>query len=198
MKIIIAAKNRPAWCKKSYEKEGNACGFWHTTRALIYKKDCATRKDVHKFRVDTREFLVTLLEKMFDKKPISFNIVKYASVLDPKVLVPQLLNVWKSLSQRLLFTLVHLEIKGSSQADLALYEFSSFYHTNLGERKTSFESFQKQCDHLDDVYTKEANICNYKTLSSVFKLVLVFSHGQVLNVNMHEILLLPLNWSLTI
>ena len=31
-----AAENWPAWCKKSYEKEGYACGFWHTTRALIY------------------------------------------------------------------------------------------------------------------------------------------------------------------
>ena len=50
-----------------------------------------------------------------------------------------------------------------------------------------------------DFYIKETNICNYKVLSFVFKLVLVLSHGQtavergfsvknkVLNVNMHEI-----------
>ena len=31
-----AAENWTGWCKKSYGKEGYACGFWHTTRALIY------------------------------------------------------------------------------------------------------------------------------------------------------------------
>ena len=86
----------------------------------------------------------------------------------------------------------------SSQADLALYEFSSFYHSSL-ERKTSFESFQKGRDRSDDFGIKETNICNCKIISSVFKLILVLSHGQagaergasvnnkVLNVNMHKI-----------
>ena len=71
----------------------------------ILKKDCVPHKDVSKFRTDAREFLVTLLEKMFDKNPISFNIVKYASVLDPKILLSQPLNVCKSLFQRLVFAL---------------------------------------------------------------------------------------------
>ena len=140
----------------------------------ILKRDCVTRKDVNKFRIDAREFLVALLEKMFDKNPISFNIVTYASVLDPKVLQPQPLDLCKSLFQSLLFSLVHLKLKCSSQADLVLYEFPSFYHTSLiRERKTSFESFWKECDRLDDFYVKETNVCNYKILSSFFKLVLV-------------------------
>ena len=50
------------------------------------KRDCAAHNDINKFQIDEREFLVTLLEKAFDKNPISFNIVKYAPVLDPKVL----------------------------------------------------------------------------------------------------------------
>ena len=83
------------------------------------------------------------------------------------------------------------KIRCSSQADLALYEFSSL--------KTSFESFQKGRDRSDDFGIKETNICNCKIISSVFKLILVLSHGQagaergasvnnkVLNVNMHKI-----------
>ena len=51
-------------------------------------------------------------------------------------------------------------------------------NTSLREIKTSFESFQKERDRLDDFYVKETNMCNYKILSSVFKLVLVLSHGQ--------------------
>ena len=53
----------------------------------ILKKDCATHKDVNIFRINAREFLVTLLEKTLDKNSIPLNIVKYASVLDLKVLL---------------------------------------------------------------------------------------------------------------
>ena len=118
---------------------------------------CATYNDVNKFQIDGREFLVTLLE---NNNPISFSVVKYASVQDPKVLVLQPLNLCKSLFQKLLFTLINLKIICSSQADLAVSEFLSFYHTSLRERKTSFECFQKEHDCLDDFYVKETNMCN--------------------------------------
>ena len=52
----------------------------------ILKKDFAIHNDVNKFRIDAREFLVTLLENISDTNPVPFNVVKYASVLDPKVL----------------------------------------------------------------------------------------------------------------
>ena len=96
------------------------------------------------------ESLVKLLMKMYDKNPILFNVVKYASVLDPKFLVSEPLDVCKSLFQMLLFTLINLKIVYSSQADLALSEFSSFYNASLREEETSFESCQKECDRLDD------------------------------------------------
>ena len=76
------------------------------------------------------ESLVKLLKKMYDKNPILFNVVKYASVLDPKFLVSEPLDVCKSLFQMLLFTLINLKIVYSSQADLALSEFSSFCNAN--------------------------------------------------------------------
>ena len=41
-----------------------------------------TYSDLNNFRIDAREFLVTLLVKMFDKDPISLNIVKYVFILD--------------------------------------------------------------------------------------------------------------------
>ena len=45
-----------------------------------------TYSDLSNFRIDAREFLVTLLlVKMFDKDPISLNIVKYVSILDSSV-----------------------------------------------------------------------------------------------------------------
>ena len=52
------------------------------------------------------------------------------------------------------------DIVCSSQADLALSEFLSFYNTSVRERKTSFESFQKKRERLDDSCVKETNIRN--------------------------------------
>ena len=63
----------------------------------ILKKDCATHSDESKFWIDESEFPDFLLESMFDKNPVSFNIFKYGSVLDPKVLVSQPLDICKSL-----------------------------------------------------------------------------------------------------
>ena len=61
----------------------------HDRESQMKKKDMyvgfVTYSDLNNFRIDAREFLVTLLEKMFDKDPILLNIVKYASVLGSSV-----------------------------------------------------------------------------------------------------------------
>ena len=45
----------------------------------LLRKDLISHADINKFRIEAREFVVTLLEKMFRKNPLSFNIVKYMS-----------------------------------------------------------------------------------------------------------------------
>ena len=74
--------------KNHMKKKDMHAGFGTQQELLsILKKDCATHKDVNIFRINAREFLVTLLEKTLDKNSIPLNIVKYASVLDLKVLL---------------------------------------------------------------------------------------------------------------
>ena len=165
---------------------------------MLVEKDCATHNDINKFQIDERKCLVTLMVKIRDENSVLFSVVKCTFVLDPKVLVWQPLDIKKSLFKRLLYTLFFLKIICSSQTDLALSKFSSFYHTSLRQSKTSFESFQVERDLLDDFYVKEINICKYE-IASIFNIALVWSHGQaakkvgfsvsnkVLNVNMHEI-----------
>lgn len=157
------------WCQKSLEKEGYAFWFWYTTRALIYSQEGVCNSDCcKKFLIDARKFLV----KMFEVNLISFRIIMYVSVLDPKVFVSQLLDVCKSMCQSLLYTLVHMKMIWLSQADQAMSEFLSFFQTSTRGRKASFESFQKKHYQLDDFYAKETDIGNCKNLLSVFKLAL--------------------------
>ena len=165
--------------KNQMRKQDTHIGFGAQQELLsILRKDSAAVEDINKFRLEARKFLITLLEKMFNKSHISFNIVKRAAVLDPKFFLLRPLDVYKSVLQRLLFTLVQLKIICSSHADQALSEFSCFHTASFRERKTSYEVFQKNSNRLDDCYEKEVEISNFKVLSSVVKLALVLSHGQ--------------------
>ena len=89
-------------------KKKDMHGSFGTQQELLstLKRDGTTHNDINKFGIDEREFLVTLLVKAFDNNPISSNIVKHASVPDPKVLVSQPLGVCRSLFQMILFRLI--------------------------------------------------------------------------------------------
>lgn len=50
--------------------------FQHTTKTLGF----ATHADANKFRIDAKEFLITLLEQMIYKNQFSFSIFKYCLV----------------------------------------------------------------------------------------------------------------------
>ena len=51
----------------------------------LLSMDLISHADINKFCIKAKGFLVTILEKMFRKNLLSFNIVKYMSVFDPKV-----------------------------------------------------------------------------------------------------------------
>ena len=75
----------------------------------LLRKDLISHTDINKFRIEAREFLVTLLEKMFRKNPLSF-----ISIFDPKVLLNQAPSVCKSLCGKLVCALVGSKIISSS------------------------------------------------------------------------------------
>ena len=76
----------------------------------ILIKDSPTLDYASKFRLEAREVLTVPLEKIFDSSSISFTILKHASLLDPKVVLPQPLDVCKEMMQRLLFNIALLKI----------------------------------------------------------------------------------------
>ena len=90
------------------------------------RKDLISHADINKFRIEAREFLVTLLEKMFRKNLLSSNTVKYMPVFNPKVLLNRALSLCKSLFGKLVCALVGSKIISSSQGDKALSEFTLF------------------------------------------------------------------------
>ena len=118
----------------------------------LLRNDLASQANISRFRVEAREFLVAMMEKIFQKNPLSFQFVQYATVFDPKVLLNQALGDCKPLFGKLMRVLVGLKIVPSTQADKALSQFTSFF--------------------------MKTEIGSYKNLFSILKLVLVLSHGQ--------------------
>ena len=55
--------------------------------ADLRKKDLVTKKQIADFFSDVITFLVSLIEKMFERCPISYSVVRYASIFDPKEMI---------------------------------------------------------------------------------------------------------------
>ena len=143
----------------------------------LLRNDLAYQANISRFRVEAREFLVAMMEKIFQKNPLSSQFVQYATVFDPKVLLNQAPGDCKSLFGKLMRVLVGLKIVPSTQADKALSEFTSFHESCMSEKRSDFEKFKRHKDRLDDFFMK-TEIGSYKNLFSILKLVLVLSHGQ--------------------
>ena len=143
----------------------------------LLHNDLASQANISRFCVEAREFLVAMMEKIFQKNHLSFQFVQHATVFDPKVLLNQAPGDCKSLFGKLMRVLVGLKIVPSTQADKALSEFTSFHESCMSEKRSDFEKFKRHKDRLDDFFMK-IEIGSYKNLFSILKLVLVLSRGQ--------------------
>ena len=143
----------------------------------LLRNDLASQANISRFRVEAREFLVAMMEKIFQKNPLPFQFVQYVTVFDPKFLLNQASGDCKSLFGKLMRVLVGLKIVPSTQADKALSEFTSFHESCMSEKRSDFEKFKRHKDRLDDFFMK-TEIGSCKNLFSILKLVLVLSRGQ--------------------
>ena len=108
----------------------------------LLHNDLASQANISLFRVEAREFLVAMMEKIFQKNLLSFQFVQYATAFDPKVLLNQAPGDCKSLFGKLMPVLVGLKIVPSTQADEALSEFTSLHESCMSEKRSDFEKFK--------------------------------------------------------
>ena len=60
-----------------------------TTAAIVdlRKKDLETKKQIAFFFSDVNTFFISLIEKMVERSPISYSVVRYASIFDRKEII---------------------------------------------------------------------------------------------------------------
>ncbi|XP_057299676.1 uncharacterized protein LOC130630266 [Hydractinia symbiolongicarpus] len=144
----------------------------------LKRKDLITNAQVAKFFTDAVIFVRSIVEKLFDKSPLSKNVVKNSTIFDPKVMVTESSSVLQTKLRSMLTYLVKLRVLTSFQCDKITEEFNEFSDHNLKLHIDKFQSFDRFQEDLDEFYFGDVGVKSFKELSFFIKLVLTLSHGQ--------------------
>ena len=150
----------------------------HTIKTLL-QKDTVTKSSVREFRKGCQTFVRSMIEKIFERSPITSAFLKAAAVFDPANLVSKssrgpLMKSFKAL----LTTLVELNIISVSDGDKTLQEFSNFYDEDRLQHVQELKEFNEADDRLDELFFHKIDIGKKMHLSFVIRLVFLVSHGQ--------------------
>ena len=142
----------------------------------LLQKDKVTLADVTLFKKQCVVFVVNIIQKMFDKSPLSNHFVKYSSCFRPDKVLDN--PDGHLMMKKLLRSLVNLKILTETHSDLALRQYISFTKEDAKLNSSLLNEFSLSNDRLDDFYFKKMKISKFKELALVCKIVFTLSHGQ--------------------
>ena len=154
-----------------------------TKRELNKLKEQKTisQKQKLEFEINCKAFLTRTTEKLLEKSPLKFPVVRHLRCLNPQIMAGPL-EFSAKLFERLLGCLIDAKRVREVDADLLKKEYSSFItevvHSNAATLLL-FQKYDKVKDERIDLflaaYLKESP---YKKLWELVKCLLVLSHGQ--------------------
>ena len=125
------------------------------------------------------KFLVSMLQKIFERSPLQSAVVRSSHIFDPKVMVSYSASGSEKCLKGLLHQLMSLSILQPTFCDKVRENFHNFLTENLVLHKEKFISFDRATKRLDDFYfNSTVNVKKYPELSFVLKVVFVLSLGQ--------------------
>ena len=145
---------------------------------LLKRKDLVTSSEVKQFLNSAKQFVISMVEKLAEKSPLNFALVRASSIFDPNILLELPKQNLVDRLKALLTTLMNLKILTPPQCDIVLSQFKEFNDKEIKAIKKESFKFDYQNDRLDDFYFQKACVKDYKELSFVIRLVLTLSHGQ--------------------
>ena len=123
-------------------------------------------------------FPVSLIEKLFEKSPISYSVVRYDSIFDPKEMTSVDAELLQSKMKKNLQHFVKLGILDNISCDKALAHFIHFIQNESTLNLDKFKSFDRKDKRLDGFYFHVLCIQKYKELAYIVEIILTLSHGQ--------------------
>ena len=149
----------------------------HTIKQMI-KKDIIGSAEEKKFRKGYVTFVRSMLEKIFERSPVTSPILRQAALFDPENLASVPKETLTRSFKGLLGEFVELKIISTSQGDKALQEFSSFYDEERVVHLRALKDFSEKEQRLDTFFFNDIGIGKYEHLSFILRLLLTMSHGQ--------------------
>ena len=144
----------------------------------LKQQDKVSLSQLKAFKEGAQQFVISMLEKLFEKSALVSVVLRSASVFDPFVMCELSKEKLQERWEHLLKHLIHLAIIAPSRCDQAMAEFKSFQENEVKKIWHEFSGFCSKESRLDDFYFKTVGIGKYKELSFVLKLLLTVSHGQ--------------------
>ena len=146
----------------------------------LLKKDLVDEKKVKEFVKKCRKFLVSVLQKIFERSPPQSAVVRSSRIFDPKVVVSYSASDSEKCLKGLIHQLMSLSILQPTFCHKVRESFRNFLTEDLVLHKEKFISYDRATQRLDDFYfNSTVNVKKYPELSFVLKIVIVLSHGQV-------------------
>ena len=132
-----------------------------------------TKEDLSKFRKEYREFFVKMIQKLLQRCPLKYDLVKGATCLDPKILL-----CTKNIGRLdlALEILVESDRVNGQEADNAKEDYSTL--SNDQTARDIAKNFERS-DRLDRLwFDKLLKVKESAPLKKVVSILLVLSHGQ--------------------
>lgn len=136
-----------------------------------------SEKQVMEFRMESKTCLIQLLEKMLEKCPVSYSLVRHLSCLNP-VKMASNKEACSVKFKKVLRLLVNAERVKEEECDTLLQQFAMFLDGILVFGSERFANCQSAEDRVDTLFFECMANESYKSLFSVVKLILILSHGQ--------------------
>ena len=136
-----------------------------------------SEKQVMEFRMESKTCLIQLLEKMLEKCPVTYSLVRHLSCLNP-VKMASNKEACSEKFKKVLRLLVNAERVKEEECDTLLQQFAMFLDSIPVFGSERFANFQSAEDRVDTLFFECMANESYKSLFSVVKLILILSHGQ--------------------
>ena len=147
----------------------------HEIRQLEQQKSINDR-DKLQFKMECKKFLVKLCEKLFEKSPLCYSLVRNLKCLDPERIVQYPADC-VSMFKFVLDKVADKQRVSRKDCDVILNQFSDF--VAQAQKSQDFNAFRRQEHRLDCLfYETLGQDSKFKELWNIVRKLLLLSHGQ--------------------
>ena len=131
----------------------------------LKQKDKVSSHEVLSYKRNVYEFVVSTVEKMFDRIPVESTIICNAIVFNPAKMIATQTDELQKKAKSLLTKFINLNILTQTACDQILKEYKEYCFS-----REKFSNYDKQKDRLDTFFFSLPAIKKYVNLAFVIKI----------------------------